>query len=93
MCSHWPVYSTMAISLLACADAYLTPCIREYIKGFSSGFKNVVRDSLTFLHQSEFSVGVLINCALVRNENIMISPEASKTNFSSNFILSSTSRF
>ena len=68
MCSHWPVYSTVAISLLACADAYLTPCIREYIKGFSSGFKNVVRDSLTFLHQSEISVGVLINCALVRNK-------------------------
>ena len=25
--------------IAACADAYLTPCIKKYVKGFSSGFK------------------------------------------------------
>lgn len=24
---------------LACADAYLTPCIKRYVTGFMSGFK------------------------------------------------------
>ena len=26
----------------ACADAYLTPCIERYVRGFASGFKDPV---------------------------------------------------
>ena len=26
-------------SIQACADAYLTPCIKRYVSGFMSGFK------------------------------------------------------
>jgi len=29
--------------LLACADAYLTPCIKRYVSGFASGFKDELK--------------------------------------------------
>ena len=32
----------MVFSLIACADAYLTPCIQKYVEGFASGFKEKV---------------------------------------------------
>ena len=28
------------IIVLACADAYLTPCIKRYVDGFAAGFQN-----------------------------------------------------
>ena len=28
-------------SFTACADAYLTPCIKKYVHGFSNGFKDI----------------------------------------------------
>ena len=37
-------------SVQACADAYLTPCIKRYITGFMSGFKSgieVIKNSLS----------------------------------------------
>ena len=30
------------LSHIACANAYLTPCIEEYVKGFVNGFKDKV---------------------------------------------------
>ena len=29
---------------VACADAYLTPCIQRYVTNFISGFKNAVSE-------------------------------------------------
>lgn len=31
----------LCMNFPACADAYLTPCIKRYIKSFSSGFKDI----------------------------------------------------
>jgi len=32
--------------VLACADAYLTPCIKKYVTGFMSGFKDGIEVTL-----------------------------------------------
>ncbi|XP_074644558.1 5-oxoprolinase-like [Tubulanus polymorphus] len=37
----------------ACADAYLTPCIKSYVGGFSSGFKNDLKDVKVLFMQSD----------------------------------------
>lgn len=34
-------------SVQACADAYLTPCIKRYVTGFMSGFKNGIEVTKT----------------------------------------------
>jgi 5-oxoprolinase (ATP-hydrolysing) len=35
--------------LSACADAYLTPCIQNYVKGFASGFKDKEKLHVLFM--------------------------------------------
>lgn len=37
----------------ACADAYLTPHIREYIKGFAGGFTDGLKNSNVLFMQSD----------------------------------------
>eukprot|EP00039_Didymoeca_costata_P007096 m.96244 g.96244 ORF g.96244 m.96244 type:complete len:1284 (-) comp13538_c0_seq1:326-4177(-) len=37
----------------ACADAYLTPCIKRYVDGFTSGFKNDLKDVSVLFMQSD----------------------------------------
>ena len=37
----------------ASADAYLTPHIKEYLKGFSSGFSNKLKGSNVLFMQSD----------------------------------------
>jgi 5-oxoprolinase (ATP-hydrolysing) len=39
--------------VLACADAYLTPKIRQYISGFESGFANRLNDVRVLFMQSD----------------------------------------
>ena len=46
VCSY--VYVGLFVSFAACADGYLTPCIRKYVSGFASGFKNPVSYYGTF---------------------------------------------
>ena len=41
------------VFLSACADAYLTPCIQNYVKGFASGFKDKVRCMCSLKHAAE----------------------------------------
>eukprot|EP00118_Oscarella_pearsei_P010258 m.62328 g.62328 ORF g.62328 m.62328 type:complete len:1245 (+) comp35057_c0_seq3:36-3770(+) len=37
----------------ACADAYLTPCIRKYVKGFQSGFDEQINSAQVLFMQSD----------------------------------------
>ncbi|XP_041376521.1 5-oxoprolinase-like [Gigantopelta aegis] len=37
----------------ACADAYLTPCIQKYVEGFSTGFKDHLKDTRVLFMQSD----------------------------------------
>ena len=42
---------SLSLSLfLVCADAYLTPCIKRYVKGFCSGFKDPVSITLFLIN-------------------------------------------
>ena len=40
LCLHEPCILSRYIT--ACADGYLTPCIKKYVSGFVSGFKDPV---------------------------------------------------
>ncbi|CAG2221215.1 OPLAH [Mytilus edulis] len=48
-----PMVRVVPRGYTACADAYLTPCIKEYVAGFSSGFQNNVKDSKVLFMQSD----------------------------------------
>lgn len=37
----------------ACADAYLTPHVKRYVHGFSSGFKNSLKGAKVLFMQSD----------------------------------------
>lgn len=40
-------------SFTACADAYLTPHVKKYVKGFSNGFKNNLEGTRVLFMQSD----------------------------------------
>ncbi|XP_054168710.1 5-oxoprolinase-like [Oppia nitens] len=48
-----PMVKVVPRGLTACADAYLTPHIKDYIKGFSSGFRNGLQDLNVLFMQSD----------------------------------------
>ncbi|CAH1778849.1 unnamed protein product [Owenia fusiformis] len=44
-----PMVRIVPRGFTACADAYLTPCIKRYVKGFSSGFKDIEKMRVMFM--------------------------------------------
>ncbi|ESO82255.1 hypothetical protein LOTGIDRAFT_170168 [Lottia gigantea] len=48
-----PMIRIVPRGFTACADAYLTPCIHQYVKGFSSGFKDGLKDTKVLFMQSD----------------------------------------
>ncbi|XP_076333273.1 5-oxoprolinase [Tachypleus tridentatus] len=48
-----PMVRMVPRGFTACTDAYLTPCIKKYVNGFSSGFKNNLKDVNCLFMQSD----------------------------------------
>jgi 5-oxoprolinase (ATP-hydrolysing) len=48
-----PMVKIVPRGYTACADAYLTPCIRKYIHGFQSGFDKGLKDVKVLFMQSD----------------------------------------
>lgn len=48
-----PMVRIVPRGFTACADAYLTPAIKKYLNGFSSGFKNKLADTNVLFMQSD----------------------------------------
>ncbi|XP_008186368.1 5-oxoprolinase [Acyrthosiphon pisum] len=48
-----PMVKIVPRGYTACADAYLTPHIKKYVKGFASGFKNNLKDINILFMQSD----------------------------------------
>ncbi|KAK3853136.1 hypothetical protein Pcinc_040305 [Petrolisthes cinctipes] len=48
-----PMVKAVPRGFTACSDAYLTPHIKTYLKGFASGFKNELRDVNVLFMQSD----------------------------------------
>ncbi|XP_069771231.1 5-oxoprolinase isoform X2 [Narcine bancroftii] len=48
-----PMIRVVPRGYTACADAYLTPCIRRYISGFRAGFQDALKDVKVLFMQSD----------------------------------------
>ncbi|XP_059827580.1 5-oxoprolinase [Hypanus sabinus] len=48
-----PMVRVVPRGYTACADAYLTPCIRRYISSFRAGFQNTLKDVRVLFMQSD----------------------------------------
>ena len=48
-----PMVRLVPRGFTACVDAYLTPCIKQYLEGFSSGFKNDLEGVKVLFMQSD----------------------------------------
>ncbi|XP_062900752.1 5-oxoprolinase [Mobula hypostoma] len=48
-----PMVRVVPRGYTACADAYLTPCIRRYISGFRTGFQDTLKDMRVLFMQSD----------------------------------------
>ncbi|KAK3086761.1 hypothetical protein FSP39_022921 [Pinctada imbricata] len=48
-----PMVRVVPRGYTACADAYLTPCIKTYVKGFASGFQGGLEDLRVLFMQSD----------------------------------------
>ncbi|XP_051872774.1 5-oxoprolinase isoform X2 [Pristis pectinata] len=48
-----PMIRVVPRGYTACADAYLTPCIRKYISGFCGGFQDTLKDVRVLFMQSD----------------------------------------
>ncbi|XP_065827960.1 5-oxoprolinase-like isoform X2 [Oscarella lobularis] len=48
-----PMVRIVPRGFTACADAYLTPCIRKYIDGFQNGFDESIKDTQVLFMQSD----------------------------------------
>ena len=55
-----PMVKAVPRGLTACVDAYLTPCINTYLKGFCSGFENLDQNKVNFM-QSDGGLAGLDN--------------------------------
>ncbi|KAI0219976.1 5-oxoprolinase [Lamellibrachia satsuma] len=44
-----PMVKVVPRGFTACADAYLTPCIKKYVKNFTAGFKHLEKTNLLFM--------------------------------------------
>ena len=53
MDNFYPYFRIVPRGFTACADAYLTPCIKNYLSGFSSGFKNDLQGANVLFMQSD----------------------------------------
>ncbi|XP_072169577.1 5-oxoprolinase-like [Diadema setosum] len=51
--SIMPMVKIVPRGYTACADAYLTPCIKSYVSSFSSGFKDNLKDKQVLFMQSD----------------------------------------
>ncbi|XP_048473496.1 5-oxoprolinase [Rhincodon typus] len=48
-----PMIRAVPRGYTACADAYLTPCIKKYLNGFSAGFQDSLKDVRVLFMQSD----------------------------------------
>ncbi|XP_041454379.1 5-oxoprolinase-like isoform X2 [Lytechinus variegatus] len=51
--SIMPMVRIVPRGFTACADAYLTPCIKSYLNSFSAGFKDNLKDTQVLFMQSD----------------------------------------
>ncbi|XP_022798938.1 5-oxoprolinase-like isoform X3 [Stylophora pistillata] len=47
-----PMVKVVPRGYTACADAYLTPCIKRYVNGFISGFKHGIEEKVLFMQSN-----------------------------------------
>lgn len=53
--SSFEIFSACII-VLACADAYLTPCIKRYVDGFAAGFQNGIEVRMHYVSFSRQNI-------------------------------------
>lgn len=69
-----PMVRAVPRGYTVCADAYLTPKIHQYLKGFTSGFKGglkvfhtSINVFLLFVADTKHSIFFLFNCLVYQN--------------------------